>query len=64
MKCFTSCSLLLPGLHVCCLHFKHRFQPILNSIPYHKKLTPGGDSYSASAVFPRVCSMCTVSFGD
>lgn len=55
---------MLPGLHVCCRHLKHRFQPILNSSPDPKKLPPDGASYSASAVFPRVCSMCTVSFGD
>lgn len=55
---------MLPGLHVCCRHLKHRFQPILNSSPDPKKLPPDGASYSASAVFPRVCSICTVSFGD
>lgn len=43
---------MLPGLHVCCRHLKHRFQPILNSSPDPKKLPPDGASYSASAVSP------------
>lgn len=44
--------------------FEDIFHPILNSICNPKKLLPMGNRYSMSAVFPCVCLMCTVSFGD
>lgn len=46
---------MLLGLHVCCLHLKHRFPPTLNSIPDPKQPPSNSDSYSDSAVFsPRM----------
>lgn len=58
---FFSSSKMLPGLHACISGiFSRRFwTPVLT-----QKVALDIDSYSASAVFPHICSVCTVSFGD
>lgn len=49
-----------------CLCNLETFFPVNTELHPHpdKFCTPTGDSYSFSAVFPRVFTMCTVSFGD
>lgn len=49
---------------LCCLHLDHSSRLILNLIPIPTPPPPEGESYSASAVFPSVCTMRAVGFGD
>lgn len=68
--CIYTIANIHQGLHVCvfvCVYatLKHSF-PVNTELRPHpdKFCTPAGDSYSSSAVFPRVFTMCTVSSGD